>query len=46
MILFLLEKKTSVRTSIFTAGHKLMINRVLRHILVNQILMCQKVVKL
>jgi hypothetical protein len=35
MILFRLEKKTSVTARIFTTGHKFTINRVLRRILVN-----------
>jgi hypothetical protein len=37
MILFLLEKKTGVPSSLFTTGRKLTFNRVLRLILVNQI---------
>jgi hypothetical protein len=45
MILFHLEKKTSLSACIFTTGHKLMFNRVLRPILVNRNLVCRKAVK-
>jgi hypothetical protein len=45
MILFHLEEKTGVSTCIFTTRHKLTFNRVLRHILVNLILVYRKVVK-
>jgi hypothetical protein len=46
MILFHLEKKTCVSASLFTTRHKLTFNRVLRRILVNQILVYQKAIKL
>jgi len=45
MILFLVEKKTGVSLSLFTTRHKLTFHRVLRRILVNQILVYQKEVK-
>jgi hypothetical protein len=45
MILFCLEKKIGVSTSIYTTGHKLMFNHVLRRILVNSILVYRKAVK-
>jgi hypothetical protein len=38
MILFRLEKKTSVSGSIFTTRHKLTFNPILRRILVNLIM--------
>jgi hypothetical protein len=46
MILFRLEKKTGVSASSFTTGHILTFNRVLRRILVKQILVYRKAVKL
>jgi hypothetical protein len=45
MILFLVEKKTGVSSSLFTTRNKLTFNHVLRRILVNQILVYRKVVK-
>jgi hypothetical protein len=45
MILFRLEKKTEVSASIFTTGHKLTFNPIMRRILVNQNLVCGKAVK-
>jgi hypothetical protein len=42
MILFCLEKKTGVPSSLFTTGYKLMFNRVLHRILVNHILVYRK----
>jgi hypothetical protein len=45
MVLFCLEKKTRVLASLFMTRHKLTFNRVLRRILVNQILVCRKAVK-
>jgi hypothetical protein len=45
MILFRLERKTSVSASIFTTGHKLIFNCILRRRLVNQILVYRKAVK-
>jgi hypothetical protein len=42
MILFCLKKKTSVSASIFKTGQKIMINRVLRRIFVNQNSVCRK----
>jgi hypothetical protein len=46
MILFRLEKKTGVPSSLFTTGHKLTFNCVLHCILVNQILVYENAVKL
>jgi hypothetical protein len=45
MVLFRLEKKTSVSASIFTTRHKLTFNRILHRILVNRILVYRKTVK-
>jgi hypothetical protein len=42
MILFHSEKKIGVSANIFTTGHKFMFNRILRRILVNQILVYRK----
>jgi hypothetical protein len=44
MILFRLDKKTGVPLGLFTTGHKLTFNRVLRCILVNQISVYRKAV--
>jgi len=42
ILFFFLEKKTSVPSSLFTTGYKLTFNRVLRRILVNEILVYRK----
>jgi hypothetical protein len=42
IILFRLEKKIGVSASIFTTGHKITFNCILRRILVNQILVYEK----
>jgi hypothetical protein len=45
MIMFLVEKKAGVSSSLFTTRNKLTFNRVLRRILVNQISVYHKAVK-
>jgi len=45
MILFRLKKKTGVSGSIFTTGHKLTFNPILRRLLMNLIMVYRKAVK-